>query len=253
MSAELRSVERCVGRVPARLSRFLVVAVTFVAASGLVRGQSAQSRTVWEGIYTDAQAERAVATFDQVCANCHSLTAQGTSALAGSKFWEGFSQKTVGSLLTYVRTNMPNGRGGTLPASTYNDLVALILKSNGFPAGPAELEPETVEAVTIVPRDGSTELPNNALARVVGCLERSGNDWVLTRATVPRRIEGSAGPDPSDATRPLGDRSVALKFVLTPLDALAGKRLSVSGMLIGAGGVDGLNVTSVNRVADSCP
>jgi hypothetical protein len=33
-----------------------------------------------------------------------------------------------------VKTNMPNGNGGSLSASTYNDLVALILKSNNFPA-----------------------------------------------------------------------------------------------------------------------
>jgi hypothetical protein len=29
--------------------------------------------------------------------------------------------------------------------------------------------------------------------------------------------------------------------------------MSVSGMLIGAGGVDGLNVTTVNKVAEICP
>jgi len=27
----------------------------------------------------------------------------------------------------------------------------------------------------------------------------------------------------------------------------------VSGLLIGAGGVDGINVTTVNRLADKCP
>ena len=34
---------------------------------------------------------------------------------------------------------------------------------------------------------------------------------------------------------------------------LVGHRLSVSGMLIGAGGVDGINVATVNRVAETCP
>ena len=49
---------------------------------------------------------------------------------------------------------MPNGNGGSLSASTYDDLVALILKSNGFPAGTAELAPEAVANVRIAPKEG---------------------------------------------------------------------------------------------------
>ena len=85
--------------------------------------------------------------------------------LAGDKFWEGFTQKTVGDLLTFVSTSMPNGNGGSLAAATYNDLVALILKSNGFPAGTAELAPETVANVQIIPKEGPGELPANTLVR----------------------------------------------------------------------------------------
>jgi hypothetical protein len=44
-----------------------------------------------------------------------------------------------------------------------------------------------------------------------------------------------------------------LKFVLTRLDSYVGQRMSVSGMLIGTGGADGINVTTVNRVAENCP
>ena len=47
--------------------------------------------------------------------------------------------------------------------------------------------------------------------------------------------------------------TTTLKFVLTRLDAYVGQRMSASGLLIGAGGADGLNVTTVNRVADTCP
>jgi hypothetical protein len=75
---------------------------------------------------------------------------------------------------------------------------------------------------------------------------------VLTSATVPERIERT-GPAPEDATRPLGDRTATLKFVLTRLDAFVGQRMSVSGLLLGAGGADGINVATVNRVAETCP
>ena len=100
-------------------------------------------------------------------------------------------------------------------------------------------------------KDGRTELPSDALARVVGCLARSGTDWVITKATTPERAENVAPG--GDATRPLGNRTITLKFVVTRLDPLSGSRVAVTGLLIGAGGTDGINVTTVNRVAEKCP
>ena len=47
----------------------------------------------------------------------HAAPTQGTRPLSGEKFWEGYTQKTVGDLLTFVKTNMPNGQGGSLPAA----------------------------------------------------------------------------------------------------------------------------------------
>jgi Cytochrome C oxidase, cbb3-type, subunit III len=207
---------------------------------------------VWDGVYTDAQAARGTAIFGQTCSNCHTLTSEGNRPLSGEKFWEGYTQRSVGDLLTFVKTNMPNGNGGSLPAASYNDLVALILKSNGFPAGTTEVAPETVASVQIVPKDGPGELPANTLARVVGCLAKSGSDWTLTNATAPERTEKSV-VGPEDATRPLGDRTTTLKFVLTRLDSFVGQRMSVTGILLGAGGVNGINVSTVNRVAQTCP
>jgi mono/diheme cytochrome c family protein len=214
---------------------------------------AAQAKTVWDGVYTDAQAERATSVFGSSCANCHTLGADGNRPLSGEKFWAGWTQKSVGDLVTYVRTNMPNGAAaGSLPAATYNDLVALILRSNGFPAGTTEVSPDAVASVQIVPKDGSTALPAGTLVRIVGCLTKGGSDWVLTNATVPQRVD-KASVSAEDATRPLGERSVALKFVLTRLDAFVGQRVSASGLLIGPDGKDGLNVTTVNRVAETCP
>jgi len=229
----------------------LAFAVAAFCATALIRAQEAKARTVWDGVYTDAQAQRAMATYDSVCSRCHMLSGQGKGALTGDAFWTAFTQKSVGDLLTFVKTNMPNGNGGSLPPATYDDLVALILKSNGFPAGSVEVSAAAVTGVQIVPKDGPGELPANVLARVVGCLTKNGADWVLARATVPERVEKS-GVSPEDATRPLGTRSMTLKFVLTRLDGFVGQRLSVSGILLGAGGADGINVTTVNRVAESC-
>jgi hypothetical protein len=54
------------------------------------------------------------------------LGGTGDGQLVGTSFWEGYSQKTVSDLVTFVRMNMPSGAEGSLSPSTYNDLVALI-------------------------------------------------------------------------------------------------------------------------------
>jgi mono/diheme cytochrome c family protein len=237
----------------------LSATASLVTAQTSTPQTSSGRRTVWDGVYTEAQAARGTMAFGQSCAGCHALAAEGKAPLAGEPFWKSFAQKTVGDLLEFVSTYMPNGTPGSLSEPTYNDIVALILKSNGFPAGTTELGRNTIAGVQIVPKDGSTELPANALVRVVGCLARSeadlaksGDDWVITSATPPVRAE-RVGPGDEDATRPLGKGRLVLKFVLTKLDSFAGSRISVSGLLMGAGGADGINVTTVNRVAPKCP
>ena len=223
-----------------------------LAFAALANAQATPRRTVWDGVYTEAQAARGTMAFGQSCAGCHVLAAEGKAPLAGDAFWKSFSQKTVGDVLEFVSTYMPNGAPGSLNSTAYQDIVAAMLKSNGFPAGSAELGRENGAGVRIIPKDGSTELPAEALARVVGCLTREGADWVVTSATSPERAE-TATPVGEDATRPLGTRRIALKFVLTKLDPLAGSRVAVDGILMGAGGVDGINVTTVTRVARTCP
>jgi len=238
---------------PKRRSVPLVALWLASATASLATAQtSTVRRTVWDGVYTESQAARGVTAFGQSCAGCHALAAQGKAPLVGDPFWKSFAQKSVGDLLEYVSANMPNGTPGSLDESTYRDIVALMLKSNGFPAGTAELRRDSMAGVQIIQKDGRTELPSDALARVVGCLARSGADWVVTKATTPERAENVA-PGGADATRPLGNRTMTLKFVVTRLDPLAGSRVAVSGLLIGAGGADGINVTTVTRVAEKCP
>lgn len=226
----------------------------FCASLGaaLLTAQTPAAGTVWDGAFTDAQATRAMSAFAANCSECHVLGGAGDGQLVGQSFWEGYSQKTVGDLLTFVRTNMPSGAEGSLSPSMYADLVALILRSNGLPAGATELSAATSSHLKIIPKDGSSALPANSLARIVGCLTKSGSEWVLTDATAPERID-AAGVGKDDATRPLGTGKITLKFVLSRLDAFAGQRMSASGILIGTGGADGLNVSSVTRVAATCP
>jgi mono/diheme cytochrome c family protein len=225
----------------------------FVVAAVIAAAQTPPAKNpLWDGVYTEEQAARGNAEFQTTCSRCHTLDSSGNRPLSGKQFWDHYTQKTLGDLFTFIQKNMPNGNGGTLSEKTYADLTALVLKANGVPAGTTELVPSAVAAIPIMSKDGPTELPAGALVRVVGCLAKNGSDFVLTTATSPQRTE-KTGTTPEDATRPLGDKSITLKFLLTKLDADIGKRISATGLLMGVGGVNGLNVSTVTKVADTCP
>jgi mono/diheme cytochrome c family protein len=244
---------------PPRRHRALLLAtgLSFVAslATVLAQGQApAPGKTVWDGVYSEAQAQRGMQPFEQSCANCHAMTATGNRPLVGKDFLDGFMQKSVADLVSYVTVSMPNGRGNSLPAATYHDIVAYMLKANGFPPTSADLSPDTARDVRIAPKDGSTVLPNGALVRVVGCLLPKGGaaDWTLANVTAPVRVD-KPGADAGDATVALGTGTTPLKFVLTRLDGFVGQRVSVGGFLIGDGGSGGINVSAVTRVSETCP
>ena len=234
---------------------FLVVTGGVGTTAAPVQEAEEQTRTVWDGVYTEEQAARGGERFLTSCARCHGAELQGDNArtLTGEVFEEGFREASVGYLFDYVRENMPSGAGGSLSTNTYIDLVAFILSRNGFPSGTEELTPEAAPGIQIIAESGPGELPTTTLASVVGCLVRGDDgNWLLNSATAPERIEAAAIGD-DDATRPLGTRTYSLMFVLTPLDTYVGQRMSVSGLLMGDGGVDGINVTLVESVAESCP
>jgi len=215
---------------------------------------AAQSKTVWQGVYTQQQATRGAASFSANCARCHSTETndEGRRPLVGKAFWQSFRESTVDRLLDYVSKNMPNGAAaGTLDANTYADLVAFILSRNDLPAGTAELNKESATGVQIIDKSGPGELPGGTLVNVVGCVARKeGGGWILNTATGPERPNPQSGTD--DATRPLGTRSYALMFLITPLDPYVGHRMRVRGLLIGDGGRDGINVTTTESLNKTC-
>ncbi|MGE0593571.1 MAG: c-type cytochrome [Vicinamibacterales bacterium] len=242
-----------------RLSRACLLLATagfaVVAGHALTHAQAPGAppeRTVWDGVYTDAQADRATGVFGQRCANCHTLDATGARPLSGAKFWEGYTQLSVVDFIDYVRTAMPNGNGNSLPEATYNDLVALIFRANGLPSGTTELSPEAATGVQIVPKDGPGLLPGGSLVRVVGCLVRNGTEWVVSNVPPLVRVR-RGGSDPADVSRPLGEQAYALRFVITRLDRYEGHRVSVNGLLIGDGGSGGINLSGLTSLAPTCP
>jgi quinoprotein glucose dehydrogenase len=221
------------------------------------RAQSgAAARTVWDGVFTAAQAERGRGFYLEHCAQCHGANLQGDSskALSGDKFWADFQETTLDYLLNQISRNMPHSEDGslkgTLGASTYVDIVAHILDTNRFPAGARELTQSSSAGIQIVRKDGPAELPSGSLAHVVGCLARGADrSWKLLEGSRPVRVLSGIAPDEG---APLGDREYTLMFVLTSLDKFVGHRMSVRATLMGDGGTEGLNVAAIRSVSATC-
>ena len=108
----------------------VTVPVTTTATAG---------RTVWDHVYTSAQADRGSRIFSEHCALCHAENMQGglggATALVGPEFQFLWNDKPVGALLVVLRAKMPPGAAGSLSDQEYADIVATILQHNGFPAG----------------------------------------------------------------------------------------------------------------------
>ncbi len=116
----------------------LLALTAFAAPDALLN-----NRSVWSGVYTAAQAERGAETFQASCAGCHmpDLSGRGTAipALRGDVFTGSRHGQTVGEFYEVISTTMPPGRGGSLSAEQYVDVVAFVLNQNAFPPGDSDL------------------------------------------------------------------------------------------------------------------
>src|SRR5579862_4831790 len=115
-----------------------ILAVAF--ALGLAFAQAPAS--VWDGVYSDAQAGRGAALYHTACASCHGDKLQGkgqTPALTGPDFVMDWSGMTVGDLFDKMQTSMPADKPGSLSRDQNASLVAYLLSANKFPSGMADL------------------------------------------------------------------------------------------------------------------
>ena len=117
----------------------------------------AQQVTVKDGVYTKAQAERSKELWAKACAQCHTLgdlssaAADKGPALSGDAFMTKWNGKTVFELADGIQKNMPNDFSMEVNAAQATDLTALILQTNGFPAGNKELAAgDSQKAIAII-------------------------------------------------------------------------------------------------------
>src|SRR5580704_11529125 len=217
---------------------------------------------VWDGVYTAAQADRGKANFlTGRCGGCHQLDLSGDRGptLKGDTFLSHWENGPVNTLFKKISETMPpNGPNETTDEAKI-DIVAYLLQSNGFPAGPAELklDAEALDRIEIVRKGLIATAPNFALVQVVGCLAQGAkNGWVLTNTSEPvvtKDEQPTASGLKTAEARPLGNQTFQLVSVTSfkPEDH-KGQKVEARGLLYRDPSDARLNLTSLQMVGPSC-
>jgi cytochrome c5 len=123
-------------------------AATPSSSSGSSTPAAGAAGTIWEGVYTTAQANTGREVYNDVCSLCHTLDQwqdPGVLTRHGN---------TLGGLFGFISDQMPQSEPGSLFPEDYAAVVAYMLSMNGVPAGNREL-PTTYAAmdrIRVTPR-----------------------------------------------------------------------------------------------------
>ena len=119
----------------------VIIAVVAVAASALAVAQPA--RTIWDGVYNEAQAARGETLYAEHCARCHGGTLTGMEAapaLTGTTFYSNWEGETLQALFDRIRTSMPPDKPGSVSRAQIADILSHVLHVGGYPAGETPLD-----------------------------------------------------------------------------------------------------------------
>jgi len=223
----------------------------------VVAGAQELTTTVADGVYTEAQASRGAAAYEFACAGCHRADLSGNSgpALKAQRFAQVYAGKDLKTLYSKIADTMPRNTPGSLTGEVYLDVVAHVLKENGFKAGARELTPAALESIRVVPGQPKPAPPvgDFSYVEVVGCLTAGPrHTWMLTRAGDPVAAVPSAVA-PAAMDRPPGTQTFQL------LDAMAyapddhqGQTIYVRGLLIKLAGEPRLAISTFETVSPTC-
>jgi len=239
-------------------SRFLIAAV-FVAVRVLVSAQET-GKTVADGVYTDAQAARGSTAYEAACAGCHRGDLGGATgpALRDQRFARQFAGKDLGALFTKIATTMPRNAPASLGDNVYLDVVAHVLKENGFPAGPQELAADGLDQIRVLPGRPKPPPPigDFSYVEVVGCLTPGAqHTWLLTRAGAPSvpPAAKAAASQAASASRPLGTQTFHLvDAVAYSPDDHKGQKMFVRGLLIRLPDEQRITISTFETVSPTC-
>lgn len=133
--------------------RTTVLGVVAWMAAVAVAASPQPTRTVWDGVYTEEQAKRGEALYQQRCVHCHGTNlagaVDGAASLTGATFYGNWNGVTLDLMLDRVRTTMPVDNPASLSRQQIADLLAFVFSANKFPPGKTEL-PRQAEMLTLI-------------------------------------------------------------------------------------------------------
>jgi cytochrome c5 len=216
------------------------------------------AKTVADGVYTDVQAARGAIVYDAACAGCHRTDLGGGTgpSLRDQRFAREFAGKDLKALFAKT-TTMPRNAPASLGDNVYLDIVAHMLKENGFPAGSHELTTDALDGIRVLPGQPKPPPPigDFSYVEVVGCLAAGpDNTWLLTRASAPVvAVAPRSASAPAATAQPLGAETFHL------LDAIAynpgnhkGHKIYVRGLLIKLPGEQRVTISAFEMVSATC-
>ena len=104
-----------------------------------------ETKSVKAGVYTAEQADRGLSLYKSKCASCHAPNRFTDDQLfltpyAGKPLWEMFD---------VISDSMPEDDPGGMKPEEYADVIAYLLKLNGFATGQTDL-PTSKDALSLI-------------------------------------------------------------------------------------------------------
>jgi hypothetical protein len=211
------------------------------------------TRTVWDGVFFHAQADRGEVNFSRYCVRCHDGSSDAL-ILSSEEFFNRWREERLTALYNYIKTNMPADNPGSLSEREYLDTLTYILQLNFYPAGETDLLPPQLDRVQIVGAEGPKPLQEGSLVYAVGCLSQTENGWKLTAATGisrSRNLLESERAFKTLETQPLGSDNVRLEG---SFDAVGkqGAKVYAKGSLTYRGSDSGIDVAAIRVLSPQC-
>lgn len=149
---------------------FVLLAAAVMCITFAPRQTHAQTKqSVWDGVYTGAQADRGKGQYGQHCAVCHgaALEGNGESPPLTGEFIPDWAGTSLADLYDKIETTMPLNAPGTLRPSIAADILAYLLEENNFPAGQKELDatPATLGTISFDVTKPKPAAPSRERAR----------------------------------------------------------------------------------------
>ena len=135
--------------------------VTTEEAAGVLEGleEAGPMVSVWDGVFTEAQANRGQAVYEGACGTCHGRRLNGapddpdmrsTPPLARARFLRVWDGRSLATLFEYTRATMPEDNPDSMTEQDYVDVIAYMLSVGGMPAGGDELRPDAQSLAWVV-------------------------------------------------------------------------------------------------------